>query len=94
MLRDPEEGVTLSARCSESSCPSRRPAAGSGHGVGEHKTSMLQDLEAGKPLELDCMTGAVIEIAGRLGVPVPHIETVHACVGTLDRLRQTAGQQA
>ena len=39
-----------------------------GLGVGDHKTSMLQDLEAGKPLELDCMTGAVIEVAGKLGV--------------------------
>src|SRR5581483_9929817 len=40
-------------------------------GVGDHKTSMLQDLEAGKPLELDCMTGAVVEIAGLVGVQVP-----------------------
>ena len=32
---------------------------------------MLQDLEAGKPLEIDCLTGAVIEIAELLGVPVP-----------------------
>ena len=38
-----------------------------GLAVGDHKTSMLQDLEAGKPLELDCLTGAVIELAGRLG---------------------------
>jgi 2-dehydropantoate 2-reductase len=59
-----------------------------GIAVGDHKTSMLQDLEAGKPLELGCMTGAVVEIAGRLGVPVPHVETVHACLGMLDRLRQ------
>ncbi len=35
--------------------------------VGDHKTSMLQDFEAGKPLELDCMTGAVVEIADALG---------------------------
>ncbi len=59
-----------------------------GLGVGGHKTSMLQDLEAGKPLELDCMTGAVLEIAGRLGIAVPHVETVHACAKLLDRLRQ------
>jgi len=56
-----------------------------GLGVGDHKTSMLQDLEAGKPLELDCMTGAVIEIARKLDVPVPHTETVHACVKALRR---------
>jgi 2-dehydropantoate 2-reductase len=63
-----------------------------GIAVGDHKTSMLQDLETGKPLELDCMTGAVIEIAGKLGVPVPHVETVHACAKLLDRLqREGAG---
>lgn len=57
-----------------------------GFAVGDHKTSMLQDLEAGKPLELDCMTGAVIELAGRLGIEVPHTRTVHACAKLLDQL--------
>ena len=57
-----------------------------GLAVGDHKTSMLQDLEAGKRLELGCMTGAVVELAGRLGVEVPHVQTVHACVALLDRL--------
>ena len=47
---------------------------------------MLQDLEAGKRLELDCMTGAIIEIAGKLGISVPHTETVHACTRLLERL--------
>jgi 2-dehydropantoate 2-reductase len=55
--------------------------------VGDHRTSMLQDLEAGKRLELDCMTGAVTELAGRLGIDVPHVSTVHACVRLLDQLR-------
>jgi 2-dehydropantoate 2-reductase len=59
-----------------------------GLAVGDHKTSMLQDLEAGKRLELDCMTGAIVELAGRLGVAVPHTATVHACVKLLDQLRQ------
>jgi 2-dehydropantoate 2-reductase len=59
-----------------------------GIGVGAHKTSMLQDIEAGKPLELDCMTGAVLEIAARLGVACPHVEAVHACAALLDRLRR------
>jgi 2-dehydropantoate 2-reductase len=63
-----------------------------GLAVGGHKTSMLQDLEAGKPLELDCMTGAVLEIAGRLGIPVPHVEAVHACTKLLGRLRQGTPQ--
>jgi 2-dehydropantoate 2-reductase len=64
--------------------------------VGDHKTSMLQDLEAGKPLEIDCITGAVIEIADRLGVPVPHTRTIHACAKLLDictaRQRSTSSQ--
>jgi 2-dehydropantoate 2-reductase len=51
--------------------------------VGDHKTSMLQDLEAGKPLEIDCMTGAVIEIADQIGIAVPHTRAVHACAKLL-----------
>ncbi|HWW43663.1 MAG TPA: 2-dehydropantoate 2-reductase [Acidimicrobiia bacterium] len=54
-----------------------------GFAVGDHKTSMLQDHEAGKPLELDCMTGAVIELAERFGIDVPHIRTVNACAKLL-----------
>jgi 2-dehydropantoate 2-reductase len=45
--------------------------------VGGHRTSMLQDRLAGKPLELDCLTGAVIEIAGHTGVAVPQTRAVH-----------------
>jgi 2-dehydropantoate 2-reductase len=59
-----------------------------GLAVGDHKTSMLQDLEAGKQLELGCMTGAVAELAGRLGVAVPHVETIHACATLLDQLNR------
>jgi 2-dehydropantoate 2-reductase len=55
-----------------------------GLAVGDHKTSMLQDLQAGKPLELDCMSGAVIELADRLRIAVPHVQAVHACAKLLD----------
>jgi 2-dehydropantoate 2-reductase len=51
--------------------------------VGEHKTSMLQDLEAGRPLELEAITGAAIELGERLGVPMPHTRTVYACTRLL-----------
>jgi 2-dehydropantoate 2-reductase len=61
-----------------------------GIAVGDHKTSMLQDLAAGKPLELDVMTGAVIELAELLGVSVPHTRTVHACVKLLEALQRRA----
>jgi 2-dehydropantoate 2-reductase len=57
-----------------------------GFAVGDHKTSTLQDLEAGKPLELGCMTGALIELADRLGIAVPHTRTVHVCATLLDRV--------
>ena len=59
-----------------------------GFAVGDHKTSMLQDLEHGKPLEHRCMTGAVIELAGLLELGVPRIEVLHACVELVDRLRR------
>jgi 2-dehydropantoate 2-reductase len=62
----------------------RRLAAGIA--VGDHKTSTLQDLEAGKQLEIDCMTGAVAELAGLLGIEVPHVRTVHACAKLLGQL--------
>jgi 2-dehydropantoate 2-reductase len=51
-----------------------------GFAVGEHKTSMLQDFEAGKPLEIDCLTGAVIELAEKVGVDVPRLRVVDAAV--------------
>jgi 2-dehydropantoate 2-reductase len=47
--------------------------------VGHHKTSMLQDLEAGRPLELEAVVGAVVELGGRLGIEMPHTAAVYAC---------------
>jgi len=58
-----------------------------GLAVGDHKTSMLQDLEAGKPLELDCMTGAVVELADHFGIDVPQTRAVHACAKLLGQIR-------
>jgi 2-dehydropantoate 2-reductase len=51
--------------------------------VGEHKTSMLQDVEAGRPLELDALAGTVIELARLVQVPTPHIDTLHAVTSLL-----------
>lgn len=56
--------------------------------VGAHKTSMLQDLEAGRPMEIEAVVGAVVELGERLGVPVPAMRAVYACVKLLDE-RQT-----
>jgi 2-dehydropantoate 2-reductase len=47
--------------------------------VGAHKTSMLQDLEAGRPLELEALVGAVLELGERLGVAMPATRAVYAC---------------
>ncbi|MEU5047877.1 2-dehydropantoate 2-reductase [Streptomyces griseorubiginosus] len=46
--------------------------------VGDHRTSTLQDLERGKPLELDVLLTAVIELAEITAVDVPTLRTVHA----------------
>ena len=58
--------------------------------VGDHKTSMLQDLEDGKPLELDCMTGVVSELAEKVDVDVPRTRAIHACAKLLDHMCQAA----
>jgi 2-dehydropantoate 2-reductase len=52
--------------------------------VGAHKTSMLQDVEAGRPLELEAIVGAVVELGRRLGVAMPSTEAAYACVKLLD----------
>jgi 2-dehydropantoate 2-reductase len=51
--------------------------------VGKHKTSMLQDVEAGRDPEIDALVGSVIELGRIAGVPTPHIETVYALVKLL-----------
>ncbi|HMJ32557.1 MAG TPA: 2-dehydropantoate 2-reductase [Baekduia sp.] len=48
--------------------------------LGDHRTSTLQDLEAGKRLELDALTGAVVELADLAGVAAPALRTIHALV--------------
>ena len=59
--------------------------------VGAHKTSMLQDLEAGRPLELEAIVGAVVELGDRLGVPMPATRAVYACAKMLDEKRRARG---
>ncbi len=51
--------------------------------VGAHKTSMLQDVEAGRPLELEALTGSVIEFARLTETPTPHLDAIHACARLL-----------
>ncbi|MGH2874386.1 MAG: 2-dehydropantoate 2-reductase, partial [Solirubrobacteraceae bacterium] len=53
--------------------------------VGEHRTSMLQDLEAGKRLELAPVIGAVVELASLVDVDTPATSAIHAATALLDR---------
>jgi 2-dehydropantoate 2-reductase len=62
--------------------------------VGAHKTSMLQDYEAGRPMEIEAIVGAALELGERLGVPMPATQAVYACVKLLDeRTRRQAAQR-
>ncbi len=51
--------------------------------VGEHKTSMLQDLEAGRPMELEALVGAVVEVGERVGLPMTVSRTIYNCTKLL-----------
>ena len=58
--------------------------------LGDFKTSMLQDYEAGRRLELDAIVGAVIELAEIVDVPVPTLRTVRALVDLRARVAPMA----
>ena len=60
-------------------------------GVGKHKTSMLQDLEVGKALEIDGMLGVVIELGEQTGIDTPAMNTVYALVSLLNKTVQEEG---
>ncbi|KQW55966.1 2-dehydropantoate 2-reductase [Variovorax sp. Root411] len=53
--------------------------------VGKHKTSMLQDVEAGRAPEIDALVGAVVELARLTETSTPHIDTVYSLVKLLAR---------
>jgi 2-dehydropantoate 2-reductase len=54
--------------------------------VGAHKTSMLQDIEAGRPTEVDVIVGSVAELGRLVGITTPHIDAVYASVKLLERV--------
>lgn len=56
--------------------------------VGKHKTSMLQDIEAGRPIELEALVGTVIEMGKITETPTPNIEAVYALTALLARTVQ------
>jgi 2-dehydropantoate 2-reductase len=60
--------------------------------VNAAKTSTLQDLEKGKPLEYDAISGAVVRAARRRGIKVPATEAVYTLLKLLDTSRRAGGQ--
>ena len=56
--------------------------------VGPHRTSMLQDLEAGRPMEIDALVTVVAEMAELVGVEVP---TIRSVLALLQQRAQTTG---
>lgn len=94
MARDPDVRLVVSNIMTEVAAVANRLGvdlpisieqriAGAGK-VGEHKTSMLQDLEANRPMELEPVVGAVVELGQRLGIQMPHTRTVYACAKLLE----------
>jgi len=59
--------------------------------VGKHKTSMLQDVEVGKAMEIESLIGAVSELGRITAIPTPHIDTIYALIKLLDNTVQAEG---
>ena len=61
--------------------------------VGEHKTSMLQDVETGREPEIDALVGSVLEIARLQGIATPHLDTVYVLVKSLSQTITKGGKR-
>jgi 2-dehydropantoate 2-reductase len=96
MLRDAFDEIALVAeRLDDITFPiSLERRLDAGFAVGDHKTSMLQDFEHGKPLEYECMSGAVLELADLLEVQAPTLRAIHACVDLIEHKRLAARDTA
>ncbi len=83
-----QEAAAIGARigCAISQSPEDRHAVTAK--LGAFKTSMLQDVEAGRMIELDALVTAVSEIGARLGEPTPHL---HALLGLTRLFGQVRG---
>jgi 2-dehydropantoate 2-reductase len=57
--------------------------------VGAHKTSMLQDVEHGRAIEIEALVGSVAELGRMTDTPTPHIDAVYACASLLARTLAT-----
>ena len=59
--------------------------------IGKHKMSMLQDIEAGRPIEIEALVGVVIELGKLTQTPTPHIDTIYACARLLAKTLMDTG---
>lgn len=59
--------------------------------VGKHKTSTLQDCEAGRPMEVDAIMGAVVEIARITGTATPHLDATYGTMSMLAHVLESSG---
>jgi 2-dehydropantoate 2-reductase len=50
-----------------------------------YKSSMLVDFEAGRPMEVEAILGNAIRVARRLGVAVPHMESLYGLLKLIDK---------
>lgn len=64
---------------------------GAARRVGAHKSSMLQDLEGGRPMEIDALLGVIAELAGKLKIATPTIDIVLALAKARARIAGTYG---
>ena len=95
MLNDPSVRAVLRAAINESIAVARASGVDPqidaderlkwAEHIADVKTSMLQDLEARKPLELEPIAGAVVELADRFGVEVPTLRELYALTKLLER---------
>src|ERR1700751_1257530 len=85
VIRLMEETLDVAARVGSTPDISIEKRLRGAENVGHHKTSMLQDLEAGKQLELDAIVSAVVELADLTGAPAPTLPTIHAATDLLAR---------
>lgn len=58
--------------------------------VGPHKTSMLQDVEQGRPMEIDALITSILELGGMLQLDLPRLQTLQACCKLLNQVQTAA----
>ena len=88
-----EETLDIAARVGSTPDISIEKRLRGAENVGHHKTSMLQDLESGKQLELDAIVTAVVEMADLTGAAAPTLRTIHAATDLLARTCAPAAAQ-